>query len=72
MTNMSYTDSFVTLNYDKHVIVTHNVLKLRGEFIKPLADVHLIASKKETAKCRGFPFLPYREGCQAIYEIPSQ
>ena len=62
MTNMSYNDSFVTLNYDKYVIVTHNVLKLRGEFIKDLAEARLIAIKEEAVKCIDFPFLPYREG----------
>ena len=52
---MSYNDSFVTLNYDKYVIVTHTVLKLRGGFIKDLVDVRLSAIKEEAAKCRGFP-----------------
>ena len=52
---MSYNDRFVIVCCDRFVIVKNNVLKLRGEFIGHLADVHLIAIKEEAAKCRGFP-----------------
>ena len=44
---MSYNDSFVIVCCDSFVIVKNSVLKLRGEFIKPLADVRLIAIKRK-------------------------
>ena len=52
---MSYNDRFVIVCCDSFVIVKNSVLKLHGEFIKPLEDVRLIAITEEAAKCRGFP-----------------
>ena len=47
VSNMSYNDRFVIVFCDNFVIVKNSVLKLRGQFIEPLADVQLIAIKRK-------------------------
>ena len=44
---MSYNDRFVIVCCDRFVIVKNSVLKLRGKFIEPLADVRFIAIKRK-------------------------